>query len=106
MKKTENFEDYIREELEVLVQNIHDMMEARGNFSVTHEVCPHCYTDQFYEHFRTANMAELWSHMKDADPSQKMDHLEFFDTMEFAFSASLALIANYKKSYVELLNDN
>ena len=52
-------------------------------------------------------MAELWSHMKDADPSQKMDHLEFFDTMEFAFSASLALTANYKQeSHVELLNDN
>ena len=106
MKKTENFEDYIREELEVLVQNIHDMMEARGEPFGDTEVCPHCYTDQFYDHFRTANMAELWSHMKDADPSQKMDHLEFFDTMEFAFTASLALIANYKKSYVELLNDN
>ena len=50
-------------------------------------------------------MAELWSH-EDVDPGQKMDHLEFFDTMEFIFAASLALIANYKKSYVELLNDN
>ena len=44
MKTTEDFETYIREELEVLVQNIHDMMESRGEPSViqrfAHTVMP------------------------------------------------------------------
>jgi hypothetical protein len=102
-KKSREMDQYIREELQTLFENIKEAPQDSPYMAA--EYCPLCYVDEYYDDFATAFTSELWSIYKGTDFKGIHDAIEKICEVKFMMLGAAHLLRRMEMTVHDLLEE-